>query len=77
MENKPKVIATWIGDSEFRVVSLYPRNREPCFVIEKLYKNSLGEAAWRQYVSPEDITSPMLDLLKGLDSGKFKLVKKY
>lgn len=77
MENKPKVIATWIGDNEFRAISLYPRNRELHFVIERLYKDSLGEASWRQYVSPENITSPMLDLLKGLDSGKFELVKKY
>jgi hypothetical protein len=77
MENKPRVIATWSDKDTFRVVSLFPNRREPRFIIEKLYKDSLGEESWREYVSSEEIGSPMLDLLKGLDIGRFELVKKY
>ena len=81
MASKSRIVASWeSGVSEFRVVAIRPCDRSPQFVIEKKHTDALGEASWRSYI-PNNVTggieSPFQELLEGLNTGKYELVKKW
>jgi hypothetical protein len=81
MDSKSEIIASWeSGVNEFRVVALRPRARSPQFVIEKKHTDALGEASWRSYTLTSvtgGVESPFQELLEGLNTGKYELVKKW
>jgi hypothetical protein len=77
MDNKPKIIASWEGKTAvFRAVSVNPRSRNPRIVVEKRYQDALGGTSWQHYIEV-DINNTFYDMLEGLNTGKYELVKKW
>ena len=74
-----KIIAQWHEVSvEYRVVvNRLSGYRNPDFIIESTYKDSMGEKSWKVVRHVDSNEEILLALFKGLESGQYELVKRY
>jgi len=75
---KATLLATWsTGTDEYRVIVRPNRyDNDKCYVIEKMYRDGLGEPAWRECGGGENLEQSILDLFRALKNGKYELIKK-